>query len=175
MTIGLLFVLKGTSQRRFYLWLSCNFAPLFPRLPERTRLFRLLSRHQGLADQFLAEPSLLNLGDSLGIELLHPRRQGRSAQQVGAKGLSNGRWIVGVKFCPLLNGRGHVVEWDAEGANVHDSIFVASNRPIGLYKEVGKLTDKGFHKSQKRGGDCANLLVCACWFVSGDNATCGWP
>jgi hypothetical protein len=159
-TLGLLFVLKGTSQRRFYLWLASNFTHLFPRLPERTRLFRLLKAHQALADLFLAEPSLLNLSDSLGIELVHPRREGRTANQVGRKGLSNGRWIVGVKFCPLLNGRGHIVEWDAESANVHDSDFVAGDRPIGLYKEVGKLTDKGFHRSKKRGGDSPNLLLC---------------
>ena len=45
-TLGVLFTLKGGSQRRFYQWLSSNYRPLFPHLPERTRLFRLLAAHQ---------------------------------------------------------------------------------------------------------------------------------
>ncbi len=45
-TIGILFALRGHSQRRFYHWLRCNFHPLFPNLPERTRLFRLLRHYQ---------------------------------------------------------------------------------------------------------------------------------
>jgi len=138
-TVSILFAVRGQSQRRFYVWLWCNLRPLFPHLPERTRLFRLLVRHQDWAERFLAQPSLINLSDSLGIELLHPRREGRTKQQVGKKGKSirdaqarrNGRWIseatcggrVGVKFCPLLNGAGRVVDWDAEGANVHDGDF----------------------------------------------------
>lgn len=156
-TLGVLFVLKASSQRRFYLWLSGNFAHLFPGLPERTRLFRLLRLYQGWAQRFLAEPSLLNLGDSLGIELVHPRREGRTPDQVGSKGKSNGRWIVGVKFCPLVNGAGRIVDWDAESANVHDGTF---QRMLSRWPGVGKLTDKGFHRSHKRGGDGANLLVC---------------
>ena len=44
-TVGILFVLRGQSQRRFYRWLWGNFGPLFPHLPERTRLFRLLQRY----------------------------------------------------------------------------------------------------------------------------------
>lgn len=156
-TLGVLFVLKASSQRRFYLWLSANFGHLFPDLPERTRLFRLLRLYQGWAQRFLAEPSLLNLGDSLGIELVHPRREGRGVDQVGTKGVSNGRWIVGVKFCPLVNGAGRIVDWDAEGANVHDGTF---QRMLSRWPGAGKLTDKGFHRCAKRGGDSANLLIC---------------
>jgi len=156
-TLGILFTLRGQSQRRFYRWLWCNFRPLFPHLPERTRLFRLLARHQSWAQRFLAQPSLINFSDSLGIELLHPRREGRTKQQVGKKGKSNGRWIVGVKFCPLLNGRGRVVDWDAETANVHDGDF---QRMLKDYAQQGKMTDKGFHRSRCRGGDCASLLIC---------------
>ena len=161
-TLGVLLRLKGGSQRRFYQWLSSNYRPLFPHLPERTRLFRLLAAHQAWADRFLAEPTLINYSDSLGIELLHPRRHGRSAQQIGKKGLSNGRWIMGVKFCPLLNGRGQIVDWDADPANVHDGHF---QRTIGDYEtrehdKVACLTDKGFHRSARRGGDCTNLVIC---------------
>ena len=87
---------------------------------------------------------------------IHPRREGRTKGQVGKKGKSNGRWIVGIKFCPLLNGAGRIVDWDVEAANVHDGEF---QRMLADYDEA-KMTDKGFHRSRKRGGDCANLLVC---------------
>jgi hypothetical protein len=40
-TLGLLHALKGGGNRAFYRWLTCDYRPLFPRLPERTRLFRL--------------------------------------------------------------------------------------------------------------------------------------
>src|SRR4028119_943427 len=156
-TLGILFTLRGQSQRRFYRWLWCNFRPLFPHLPERTRLFGLLARHQSWAQRFLAQPSLINFSDSLGIELVHPHREERTKQQVGKKGKSNGRWIVGVKFCPLLNGRGRVVDWDAETANVHEGDF---QRMLKDHVHAGTMTDKGFHRSHRRGGDCANLLVC---------------
>jgi hypothetical protein len=120
-----------------------------------------LAAHQPWAHRFLAEPTLTGISDSFGIELVHPRRQGRSERQIGKKGLSNGRWIVGVKFCPIINSRGQIVDWDAEGANVHDSEF---QRMLKDY-EVGEggmgiYVDSGFHKADKRGGDCANLKVC---------------
>jgi hypothetical protein len=160
-TLGILFALKGRGERAFYRWLRDNHLPLFPHLPERTRLFRLLTLHQEWAHRFLAQPTLLGISDSFGIELIHPRREGRSEKQIGAKGLSNGRWIVGVKFCPLINSKGQIVDWDAEGANVHDSAFQrmlkeyeAGERGMGIY------VDSGFHKAAKRGGDCANLKVC---------------
>ncbi len=156
-TIGLLFVLRGQSQRRFFVWLSSSFQPLFPQLPERSRLFRLLRLYQAWAERFLAEPSLINIGDSLGIKLLHPRRENRTKEQIGKKGVSNGRWLVGVKFCPLMNGAGRIFDWDVEGANVHDSAFQPMFR---LHCAHGKMTDKGFHRSRKRGGDCASLLIC---------------
>ena len=37
--------------------------------------------------------------DTYGIELIHPRREGRSQKQIGRKGISNQRWIVGGKLC----------------------------------------------------------------------------
>ena len=42
-TVGLLFALKGGGNRAFYRWLSRDWRKLFPALPERTRLFRLLA------------------------------------------------------------------------------------------------------------------------------------
>ncbi|WP_395088652.1 hypothetical protein [Armatimonas sp.] len=88
-SIGVLYVLKAQSQSRFYRWLSSNYLHLFPRLPERSRLFRLLRIYQHWADRFLANPGMMLISDSLGIELIQPRRQGRSEQQVGEKGVSN--------------------------------------------------------------------------------------
>ena len=82
-TLGMLFALKGVGERAFYRWLSGNYHALFPQLPERTRLFRLLTTHRTWADRFLAAPSLLGVADTYGIELLHPRREGRSPNQLG--------------------------------------------------------------------------------------------
>ena len=156
-TIGILYVLKGQTQDRFYRWLDSNYRMLFPKLPEKTRLFRLLRVHQDWAEAFLDDPGMINISDSLGIELIVPRREGRSPQQIGEKGISNGRWIVGVKFCPFLNLKGRIVDWDAETANTHDGDF---QRMLKEYPEAPKLVDHGFHRSKKRGGDCPNLVVC---------------
>ena len=68
----------------------------------------------------MAKTSLLGVIDSYGIELIHPRREGRSPAQIGKKGLSNKRWIVGGKLCLLLNHIGLIVDWDVATANVYD-------------------------------------------------------
>jgi hypothetical protein len=52
-TLGLLHALKGVGNRPFYRWLTRDYRPLFPRLPERTRLFRLLKTHQDWTRAFL--------------------------------------------------------------------------------------------------------------------------
>src|SRR5262249_29092648 len=110
-TLGLLHALKGGGNRAFYRWLKRDYRPLFPRLPERTRLFRLFVTHQDWTQAFLASPTVLGVIDTYGIELIHPIREGRSPQQIGRKGLSNHRWIVGGKLCLLLNQYGLVVGW----------------------------------------------------------------
>ena len=51
-TLGLLHALKGVGNRAFYRWLTRDYRPLFPRLPERTRLFRLLKTHQDWTQVF---------------------------------------------------------------------------------------------------------------------------
>src|SRR5215831_15411803 len=94
-TLGLLHALKGGGNRPFYRWLTRDYRALFPRLPERTRLFRLLKTHQDWTQVFLAVPTVLGVIDTYGIELIHPMREGRSPQQIGRKGLSNHRGIVG--------------------------------------------------------------------------------
>ena len=121
-TLALLFALKGVGSRAFYRWLSRDFRPLFPKLPERTRLFRLFNSHRKWTRRFMAAPSLIGLIDSYGIELIHPRRDGRSQRQIGKKGKSNSRWIVGGKLCVLVNHLGRVVNWACDTANVYDMI-----------------------------------------------------
>ncbi len=122
-TLGLLFALKGVGNRACYRWVRRDWRGLLPALPERTRLFRLLVTHRPWTDAFLATPSVLGVVDSYGIQLLHPLREGRSAQQIGRKGKSNRRWLVGGKLCLLLNHLGLVVAWDCAGANAPDSAF----------------------------------------------------
>ena len=119
-TLALLFVLKGVGERAFYRWVERDWRHLFPQLPERTRLFRQIARHRDWSRRFLAAPSLLGLADSYGIELIHPRREGRSRQQIGKKGKSNWRWIVGVKLALVLNHLGLIVDWEWDTANVYD-------------------------------------------------------
>src|SRR5215510_11032933 len=45
-TLGLLHALKGVGNRPSDRWLTRDDRALFPRLPERTRLFRLFTTHQ---------------------------------------------------------------------------------------------------------------------------------
>src|SRR5947208_1760479 len=73
-TLGLLHARKGVGNRPFYRWLTRDYRPLFPRLPERTRLFRLLKTHQDWTQAFLAASTVLGVIDTYGIELIHPRR-----------------------------------------------------------------------------------------------------
>lgn len=154
-TLALLYALKGGGKRAFYRWLCRDYRTLFPHLPERTRLFRLFVTHQDLARRFLADPTVLGVIDSYGIELIHPIRQGRSPAQFGRKGKSNYRWIIGGKLCLLLNQFGLVVNLDWETANEHDSIFQAL---IARYRdEMIILSDEGFHAES---GDPENLKVC---------------
>ena len=154
-TLGLLHALKGGSNRAFYRWLTRDYRALFPRLPERTRLFRLFRTHQDWAQVFLAAPTVLGVIDTYGIELIHPMREGRSPQQIGRKGLSNHRWIVGGKLCLLLNQYGLVVSWACDTANVADNTFQGL---IRQYEErMIVLSDTAFHAAK---GDPTNLKLC---------------
>jgi hypothetical protein len=62
-TLGVLFALKGVGNRQFYRWLKRDYLPLFPCLPDRTRLFRLFTTHQDWTNCFLVEPSQLSVID----------------------------------------------------------------------------------------------------------------
>ena len=63
-TLGLLHALKGVGNRAFYRWLTKDYRVLFPRLPERTRLFRLLMTHQDWTQAFLASPTVFGVIDT---------------------------------------------------------------------------------------------------------------
>jgi hypothetical protein len=154
-TLALLFALKGVGNRAFYRWLQRDFRPLFPRLPERTRLFRLFKSHRHLTAHFLAAPTVLGVIDSYGIELIHPIREDRTEHQIGKKGLSNYRWIVGGKLCLLLNQEGLVVAWDCATANVADNTFQPLIRQYE--DEMIVLADQAFHATL---GDPENLKLC---------------
>jgi hypothetical protein len=162
--LGLLFALRGIGERAFYRWADRELRSLFPHLPERTRLFRLLSVHRDWTRRFLAKPTTFGVADSFGIELLHPWRYGRSDKQIGKKGYSNHRWIVGAKFGFVLNQWGLVVDWDTNTANVHDTSFLPlitqfEQKEEGVLQSVDMivLADSNFHSQT----DPANLKICA--------------
>jgi hypothetical protein len=154
-TLGLLFALKGVGNRAFYRWVSRDWRGLFPAVPERTRLFRLFATHQPWTDAFLATPSVLGVVDSYGIELLHPMREGRSARQIGRKGKSNHRGIVGGKLCLLLNHVGLVVAWDCAGAKAPDRAFHPLSEAF-----AGEMIVLSAGGCQAKEGDPANLKLC---------------
>lgn len=153
------FARTGVGPRAFYRWLVRDYRPLFPHLPHRTRLFRLhpegTRTHRDWADYFLAAPTVLGVADSYGIELVYPMREGRSRRQIGRKGKSNHRWIVGGKLAYLVNQRGLIVAWDCGTANLHDTAFHDLIRDF--QNEMVVLTDTGFHA---HAGDPPNLKPC---------------
>src|SRR5437868_5376995 len=154
-TIGLLFTLKGGRFCAFYRWLDANYRAWFPKLPERTRLQRLLRDHAEDTLPFLAETTFFTVVDTYGIELIHPRREGRSKRQIGKKGKSNGRWIVGIKLAWLINDQGEVVDWTWLPANEPDNAF----RPLasGYDGETIALADQGLREKDAPQG---NIKLC---------------
>src|SRR3989442_7991130 len=130
-TLGLLTALKVVGNRGFYRWLTRDYRALFPLVPERTRLFRLFTTHQDWTQAFLATPTVLGVIDTYGIELIHPIREGRSPQQIGRKGMSNHRWIVGGKLCLVLNQWGLIVGWACATTNVADNTFQWLAQAVG--------------------------------------------
>jgi hypothetical protein len=153
-TLALLCVFKNVSTRRFHVWLTANFGHLFPRVPERSRLLRLFARYATWAKRFLADLTEGSFCDTFGMELVHPHREGRSEEQVGRKGLSNKRWIVGIKAAPLLNAHGLIVDRAWDSANTHDQHFRSR---IAAHPETICKTDSTFHGKE---GDPHNLCLC---------------
>ena len=154
-TLGVLHALKGVGNRAFYRWLTRDYPPLFPHLPDRTRLFRQFKTHRRWTLLFLAPPTLLGVVDRYGIELIHPIREGRSSAQIGGKGLSNHRWIVGCKLCLLVNQWGEVVGWLGASAHAHDTWFHPLIQEFQDCMII--LADTGFHA---REGDPPHLKLC---------------
>ncbi len=154
-TIGILFCLKGVHYRAFYRWLKGDWLHLFPQLPECSRLLRLLAEYEPLTDHFLVAPQPESVIDSYGLELIHPIREGRSPAQVGQKGQSNHRWIVGVKLCWLITPQGQVIDWKWATANTHDQHF----QEVGTAwtQQTKVLSDLGF---RKRGEEPVNWQFC---------------
>jgi hypothetical protein len=130
-TLGLLHALKGVGNRAFYRWLTRDSRALFP------------------------APTVLGVIDTYGIELIHPMREGRSPQQIGRKGLSNHRWMVGGTLCLLLNQWGLIVGWECATAHVADHTFQWLIRPFDGRMIV--LSDTAFHATE---GDPSNLKLC---------------
>jgi len=154
-TLALLFAIKGGGTRAFDRWLTRDYLPLFPQVPERTRLARLFKTHTAWTARFMAAPTVLGVADSYGIALLHPMWEGRSPAQIGKKGTRNHRWIVGGKPCLILNQWGLICAWDGATAKVHDTHF----QPL-IARGDGQmmvLTDRGFHAKT---GDPVNMKVC---------------
>ncbi len=143
-TVLVLFSAKGGHYRALYRWVLYNYRYLFPNVPHYTRLLRLLRTHAHFCDQFLASLTLMSSVDTYGIELLHPRREGRSEHQLGQKGKSNGRWIIGGKWAVLINQRGEIVDWCWDTANEHDNTFRAL--VIAYKDETIAFSDLGFRK-----------------------------
>lgn len=154
-TLALLFALKGVGPRAFYRWINHNHRSWFPRLPDRTRLFRLFATHADWAEAFLAPPTVLGVADTDGIELIHPWREDRADLQIGRKGLSNHRWIVGAKLAYLVNQYGLIVAWDYVAANVPDNAF--QDLIAEFQDRMVILTDMAFHA---KGGNPPNQKAC---------------
>ena len=154
-TLALLHAIQGGGTRAFYRLLTRDYLALFPQVPERTRLARLFKTHTAWTARFLAAPTVLGVADPDGIALSHPRREGRSPAQMGKKGKSKHRWIVGGKLGFILNQWGVICAWDCATATVHDTHF----QPL-IARFDGQmiiLTDTGFHAQT---GDPAHMKVC---------------
>ena len=154
-TLALLFALKGDGERAFYRWIHKNYRGLFPGLPHRTRLFRLFATHQDWSEYFLAQPTMLGVCDTYGIELIHPWREDRSEWQIGRKGLSNHRWIVGAKLAYLVNSQGLIVAWESGDAGMADNAF--QSLISDFEDEMVVFTDMAFHSKD---GDPSNQKAC---------------
>ena len=154
-TLALLHAITGGGTRAFSRWLTRAYWPLFPQVPERTRLARLFKTPMAWTTRFLATPTVLGVADSYGIELIHPMREGRSVAQIGKQGQSHHRWIVGGTLCYILNQWGVICAWDCATATVHDTHFhplLAQCADTMIVR-----TDTGCHA---KAGDPANMKVC---------------
>lgn len=154
-TIGLLFACKGGHFSRFYRWLAANYRHFFPRLPEHSRMARLVRDYAEFTEDFLVTPTFFTILDTYGIELIHPRREGRSEHSIAEKGVSNGRWIVGIKIAWLLDDQGRIVDWAWDTASAPDNVF----RAVALTYDEQTITlcDNGLRET---GAPQQNMKYC---------------
>jgi len=110
-----------------------------------------------LANEFLADPTILGVADSFGIEMYHPVREKRfpDRKRLGKKGKSNLRWIVGGKLCVVLNKFGLVCGFQTATANVSDIEFHALLSEFET--EMIVCADMGFNA---KGGNPENVKIC---------------
>jgi hypothetical protein len=101
----------------------------------------------------VGKETTMGIIDSYGLELVHPMRESRSKKQIGKKGKSNRRWIVGMKYVPIVNQHGEIIDWKSDSANVHDKHF----RSLIEEKDMIILADSGFHGAE---GDPENMKIC---------------
>jgi len=141
---GVLFVLVGRSFRRYYRWLVKR--KLFPVLPERSRLQRLVNHYSYVCEEFMGSRTFYGILDSFGIEVIHPIREGRSEESsaVSGKGKSNHRWIVGRKVAVTINQHYEIVTMSDDKANVCDNSFDEEHKEA---VDIN-LTDQGFKKKE---------------------------
>ncbi len=141
---GVLFALKGISFRRFYKWLIKR--EIFPELPERSRLQRLVNKYWYLCEKLLGSKMFYGILDSFGIEIIHPIREGRSEQSksVSKKGKSNHRWIVGRKVTITINQKYQIVKLNDTTANECDNTLGDEHADAADIT----LTDQGFKKKE---------------------------
>lgn len=165
-TLMILYALNGRGEGAFYRWAHRDLRPLFPRLPERTRLFRLFAGHRDWANRFLAEPAtMFGVADSFGIEMINTLRQGRSPRQIGRRGKCARRWITGVKLGLVIDALGRVLAWDVDVAGAYDA-DAFDHLILRFDGRLIVLADSNFHKSPFHRPDYAqdpdppNLKVC---------------
>jgi hypothetical protein len=147
---GVLHALKGGSFRQFYTWL---WRRDLAKLPERTRLGRLLKTHSGHCQSFLGKSGLFGVMDTFGIEIIRPIREGRSAQSAAItwKGKSGHRWIVGRKVAIRINGAAEITDYDDDTANVCDRRFntMAANEGSITLADAGFKDKRGIPPTLK--------------------------
>jgi len=164
-TLAILYALKGQEERAFYRWADRDLRPLFPRLPHRTRLFRLFAAHRDWTDRFVAAPTFFGVADSFGVEMINTLRLGRSRLQIGRRGKCARCWIAGVKLGLVINSRGQVCAWDLDVAGAYDA-DAFGHLVLRFADRMIVLADSNFHKSPFHRKDYAqdpdppNLKLC---------------
>jgi hypothetical protein len=145
-TLAVLYALKGRGERAFYRWADRDLRPLFPNLPERTRLFRLFAKHREWTNRFLAQPTFFGVADSFGVEMINTLRLGRSYRQIARRGKCARRWIAGMKLGLVCNSHGEICAWDMDMAMAYDAD--AFGHLINRFSDqMIVLADSNFHKS----------------------------